>query len=90
MGDPGDEPYHLCHFTLHHRLASPVAAWERLKIGGGTPPILTRHGWMVIYHGVQELAGRARQLHKLCYSAGVIVLSQEHPRVIRIVRRSPC
>ena len=52
----GDEPYHLSHFTLHNRLASPVAPWEQLKIGGGTPPILTRHGWMVIYHGVHELA----------------------------------
>ena len=35
-GRAGDEPYHLCHFTLHSRLASPVAPWERLKIGGGT------------------------------------------------------
>ena len=49
-------PYHLCHFALHRRLASPVAPWERLKIGGGTPPILTRHGWLVIYHGVCETA----------------------------------
>ena len=28
------EPYHLCHFGSHHRLATPVAPWERLKIGG--------------------------------------------------------
>ncbi len=48
------EPYHLCHFGSHHRLATPVAPWERLKIGGGTPPILTRHGWLIIYHGVSE------------------------------------
>ena len=48
--------YHLCHFTSHHRLASPVASWERLKIGGGTPPVLTRHGWLVIYHGVCDSA----------------------------------
>ena len=48
------EPYHLCHFASHHRLASPVAPWERLKIGGGTPPILTRHGWLVVYHGVER------------------------------------
>ena len=25
LGEAGDEPYHLCHFTLHSRLASPVA-----------------------------------------------------------------
>jgi predicted GH43/DUF377 family glycosyl hydrolase len=83
----GDGPNHLSHFTLHNRLASPVAPWEQLKIGGGTPPILTRHGWMVIYHGVHELAEPRTAPHKLCYSAGVMVLSNELPRVIRY--RSP-
>ena len=43
-------------FTSHHRLATPVSPWERLKIGGGTPPILTRHGWLIVYHGVRDLA----------------------------------
>ena len=28
----------LGQFTSHHRLATPVSPWERLKIGGGTPP----------------------------------------------------
>ncbi len=87
LGDAGDEPYHLCHFALHNRLASPVAAWEQLKIGGGTPPVLTRHGWMVIYHGVHELAEWSTAPHKLCYSAGVLVLSRKHPRHVRY--RSP-
>jgi predicted GH43/DUF377 family glycosyl hydrolase len=87
LGDAGDEPYHLCHFTLHRRLASPVAPWEALKIGGGTPPILTRHGWMIVYHGVHELAEPSTTAHKLCYSAGVLILSQEHPHVI--LYRSP-
>jgi beta-1,2-mannobiose phosphorylase / 1,2-beta-oligomannan phosphorylase len=81
------EPYHLSHFTSHHRLASPVAPWERLKIGGGTPPILTRHGWLVIYHGVCDSAKSSAEGSKLCYSAGVLILSQEHPRLIRY--RSP-
>jgi predicted GH43/DUF377 family glycosyl hydrolase len=87
LGEAGDEPYHLCHFSSHSRLASPVAPWERLKIGGGTPPILTRHGWLVVYHGVHELADPSSAAHKLCYSAGVLVLSQDHPRMIRY--RSP-
>jgi hypothetical protein len=51
----GREPYHLGQFTSHHRLATPVSPWERLKIGGGTPPILTRHGWLIVYHGVSEM-----------------------------------
>jgi beta-1,2-mannobiose phosphorylase / 1,2-beta-oligomannan phosphorylase len=78
----GDGPNHLSHFTLHNRSASPVAPWEQLKIGGGTPPILTRHGWMVIYHGVHKLPGPTTRTHKLCYSAGVLVLSRVLPRVI--------
>ena len=69
--------YHLCHFGSHHRLATPVAPWERLKIGGGTPPILTRHGWLTIYHGVSELSASSGSARELCYSAGVLVLSEE-------------
>jgi predicted GH43/DUF377 family glycosyl hydrolase len=49
----------LGQFTSHHRLATPVSPWERLKIGGGTPPILTRHGWLIVYHGVSEMVSRA-------------------------------
>ena len=76
-------PLHLCHFGSHHRLAAPVAPWERLKIGGGTPPILTRHGWLTIYHGVGELSALSGPARELCYSAGVLVLSEERPHVIR-------
>jgi beta-1,2-mannobiose phosphorylase / 1,2-beta-oligomannan phosphorylase len=81
------EPFHLCHFGSHHRLATPVAPWERLKIGGGTPPILTRHGWLTIYHGVSELSASSGAARKLCYSAGVLVLAEEFPQFIRY--RSP-
>jgi predicted GH43/DUF377 family glycosyl hydrolase len=83
------EPYHLCHFDTHHRLATPVAPWERLKIGGGTPPILTRHGWLLIYHGVSEATEASTEGSKLRYSAGVMVLSEEHPRFIRYRSREP-
>lgn len=81
------EPFHLRHFGLHHRLATPVAPWERLKIGGGTPPILTRHGWLTIYHGVSQPPAFSGSARGLCYSAGVLVLSEKHPDVIRY--RSP-
>jgi predicted GH43/DUF377 family glycosyl hydrolase len=77
------EPDCLGKFASHHRLATPVSPWERLKIGGGTPPILTRHGWLIVYHGVSELAQANKSPHPLCYSAGVMVLSKEHPQAIR-------
>jgi predicted GH43/DUF377 family glycosyl hydrolase len=75
-------PDRLGQFTSHHRLATPVSEWERLKIGAGTPPILTKHGWLIVYHGVSGLpvAGGG---HPLCYSAGVMLLSKQHPRLIR-------
>jgi len=83
MALEGEEPYRICRFTSHHRLATPVSPWERLKIGGGTPPILTRHGhWLVVYHGVSESAELGDAEHPLCYSAGMMVLSKEHPQVI--------
>lgn len=82
MPEPGSELQHLGLFNSHHRLATPVSPWEMLKIGGGTPPILTRHGWLIIYHGVSEVSEPGSDVHHLCYSAGVMVLSEEHPRVI--------
>ena len=82
MAPEGDGHYLLAQFTSHHRLAAPVSPWERLKIGGGTPPVLTRHGWLVVYHGVSEVGGLGDGTRQLCYSAGVMVLAKEHPRVV--------
>ncbi len=79
--------YQLLRFTEHDRLASPVADWERLKIGGGTPPIMTRHGWLIVYHGVSSLKRSNNEAHPLRYSAGVMVLSEENPQ--NILYRSP-
>ena len=67
----------------------PVSPWERLKIGGGTPPILTRHGWLIVYHGVSEMEQAGKGTHPLCYSAGVMVLSKEHPQIIRYRSAEP-
>jgi predicted GH43/DUF377 family glycosyl hydrolase len=87
MPPSGRIPAHLGVFNSHHRLAAPVASWERLKIGGGTPPILTRHGWLLVYHGVEHVADAGVYGPQLRYSAGVMVLSKKHPQEIRY--RSP-
>ncbi|MEO8339177.1 MAG: glycosidase [Nitrospirota bacterium] len=79
--------HHPGLFNSHHRLATPISPWERLKIGGGTPPILCRHGWLVLYHGVSKSAEPEKNGRQLCYSAGLMVLSKEHPQ--RILYRSP-
>ncbi len=76
------EPDHIGLFNSHYRLASPVSPWERLKIGGGTPPILTRYGWLIVYHGVCEIEKLIHSKIHLCYSAGIMMLSKEHPQFI--------
>jgi len=85
----GLKPNQLGLFNSHHRLATPVSAWERLKIGGGTPPVLTRHGWLILYHGVSEMPKTGSDSHHLRYSAGVMVLSKEHPQTILYRSRQP-
>jgi beta-1,2-mannobiose phosphorylase / 1,2-beta-oligomannan phosphorylase len=91
-------PGNLDQFS-HHRLATPMCPWEQLKIGCGTPPVLTRHGWLIVYHGVSEIERKSvedptvddkgKDGHQLCYSAGVMVLSKEHPQVIRYRSAEP-
>lgn len=83
----GSAYHHLRHFESHHRLACPVAPWERLKIGCGAPPVLTRHGWLLVYHGVSDVPDYSEATRRLHYSAGVMVLSNEHPRFV--LYRSP-
>ena len=41
----------------------------------------------MLYHGVHELTQPNPATHKLCYSAGAMVLSTEHPN--RFLYRSP-
>jgi predicted GH43/DUF377 family glycosyl hydrolase len=82
-------PFRTGTFNFHHRLASPVSPWERLKIGGGTPPILTPHGWLIIYHGVSEIERSDSDGHSLCYSAGVMIVSKEHPLEITYRSEDP-
>lgn len=89
MASDAGGPESLGRFTSHHRLATPVAPWEQLKIGGGTPPMMTRHGWLVVYHGVSALPEPSLGGSHLLYSAGVMVLSKEHPRVIRYRSTEP-
>jgi predicted GH43/DUF377 family glycosyl hydrolase len=37
---------------------------------------------MIIYHGVSEMAGSSNEAHHLCYSAGVMILAEKHPREV--------
>ena len=55
--------------------------WEGRHIGGGAPPIKTKHGWINIYHGVeQNNSGRV-------YHAGAALLDLRDPR--KVLARLP-
>jgi beta-1,2-mannobiose phosphorylase / 1,2-beta-oligomannan phosphorylase len=47
---------------------------------------MCRHGWLFIYHGVHNMAASTPTGFKLCYSAGAMALSREHPN--KIIYRS--
>lgn len=80
----------LIHFREHQLLATPAEPWESLKIGGGTPPVLTEHGWLTLFHGVRgqllEGVDLQRRVH---YSAGAMVLDREDPRRVLYRSRTP-
>jgi len=48
-------------------------AWDGVKVGAGPPPILTDHGWLLIYHGVKAYGGH------LVYRTGLALLERDRP-----------
>lgn len=60
----------LTKFEKHTLLMKPIQKWEEVKIGAGPPPIKTKHGWLIIYHGVST---------DKTYSAGAALLDLENP-----------
>ncbi|MBP7276067.1 MAG: glycoside hydrolase family 130 protein [Kiritimatiellae bacterium] len=63
----------------------PVASgrfhyWDEF-IGAGPPPLKTREGWLLLYHGI------ATHLSAGIYQAGALLLDLENP--LRVLQRSP-
>lgn len=64
----------LTSFEKHTILLKPEYEWEDSRIGSGPPPIKTKKGWLLIYHGVDK---------NLVYRAGAALLDISNPsRVI--------
>lgn len=51
--------------------------WDGQRVGAGLPPVLTDEGWLLMYHGVKDLAGRP------IYRMGAALLDRERPSVLR-------
>ncbi len=68
----------LRHWGDHSLLleARDGAWWDAGKIGLGPPPLETREGWLVCYHGVHTTAAGP------IYRLGLALLDLEDPRVV--------
>ncbi|MHC4610160.1 MAG: glycoside hydrolase family 130 protein [Planctomycetota bacterium] len=68
-----------------HQVVLPVRGgpwWDGVRVGAGLPPIKTEKGWLLIYHGVKELAGDP--MYRL--GAALVDLKEPH-RLIGRARR---
>lgn len=59
--------------TDHHVVLSSKHKHEASYVGGGCPPIETEHGWLIIYHGVQD------DVSGYVYSACAALLDLHNP-----------
>ncbi|MEA3223296.1 MAG: glycoside hydrolase family 130 protein [Thermodesulfobacteriota bacterium] len=59
---------------MHH---TSGGGWSSGKIGASTPPIRTRRGWLLFYHGVRQ-TGSGR-----IYRVGAMLLDLEKPYIIK-------
>jgi len=48
--------------------------WDGVRVGVGAPPLLTDEGWLMLYHGVKDMANRP------VYRLGLALLERENPR----------
>lgn len=81
---------HLRIMNRHALVAAPAAPWESLRVGVGTPPVQTRLGYMIVYHGVNgELAEAPGDLNHVTYDAGVLILRREKNRLLRYRSTTP-
>jgi predicted GH43/DUF377 family glycosyl hydrolase len=64
-----------------HIVMDPVYMHESSYIGSGCPPIETEHGWLLIYHGVEETKAG------IIYSACAALLDLNNP--LKVIARLP-
>lgn len=68
----------LLHWSEHKIIMKPRKnSWDSLKIGIGAPPIKTPHGWLMLYHGVDE---------NLVYRLGLALFDLKDPT--KLLKRS--
>ena len=53
------------------------SAWQCTKIGAGPIPILTKEGWLMLYHGVINTCNGFR------YAMGAAILDENSPDIVK-------
>jgi predicted GH43/DUF377 family glycosyl hydrolase len=62
----------------------PEFAWEDNRIGGSAPPVRTKRGWLVLYHGVENVFPPTK---RVIYRLGAMMLDLNDPR--QVIARAP-
>ncbi len=55
--------------------ATRLRAWDNIVRGVGAPPLWTKYGWLIFYHGM-DMRDPGR------YKVGVMLLDLEHPEIV--------
>ncbi len=76
----------LVEWTEPELVAAPEQPWEGNRIGGATPPVRTDAGWLVLYHGVEDVRPETRGV---CYRLGAMLLDLDDPRRVLARTREP-
>ena len=66
----------LQHWSEPKLIAKPEFKWEDGRIGGSTPPIRTKQGWLVFYHGVENQHPPTK---RVIYRLGALMLDLNDP-----------
>ena len=71
----------MVHWGKHKLLISPrKGKWDSGRIGSGTVPIETKHGWLEIYHGADD---------KNTYSLGLLLMDRNDPSQVLFRSNEP-
>ena len=74
----------LTHWGSYNILMTPEpGTWQSDRIGSSSNPIRTEQGWLMLYHGVKELA------YSAIYKIGVILLDLKKPWIVKGRTREP-
>jgi predicted GH43/DUF377 family glycosyl hydrolase len=69
----------LKNWSIPEIVIQPMFKWEDNRIGGSAPPVRTEHGWLVLYHGVENTNPVTR---RVIYRTGAMLLDLADPRIV--------